>query len=326
MAKVSVVIPVYNVASYLHKCVDSVLNQTLNDIEIILVDDGSTDGSGDICDEYASLGVVVIHQKNKGLSAARNAGLNIATGEYIAFLDSDDYVAEQMYYDMYSVANSRGIDIVYCDYVYDNNGKISPGGGIYLPPGRRIENAEIRSILITEQSKTILWFAWKSLFRRNLLLSNRIRFIEKNIIEDTPFNLEAALCAESIWFINKGLYYYVQTPNSLMRLKYKRNFCERLNNCYLARKQISEKYHLEGYKKALNTYNMKHSVVLLLANEMNHHCSFKEKRAEYRNIRECELVSDTFKNTSTSLIRSRIRFMALLLKYRLYFIMALLTP
>ena len=325
MAKVSIIIPVYNAAPYLNRCVDSVLAQTLDDLEIILVDDGSTDGSAALCDAYAGRGAVVLHRNHQGLSAARNAGMDVAVGEYIAFLDSDDYIDPRMYDEMYSVGRREGIDIVCCDYAQVKNGVVSRGAGPYLPAGRIIGQEEIRRLLITEQSRSVLWFVWKSLFRRRFLADHGIRFLEEKIIEDTPFNLEALLCAKCVWCIDKAFYYYVQTPDSLMRAKYKPDFCDQINNCYLARKRISEKYHLEGFEKALYAYQMTHSIVLLLSNEMNHHCSFREKREVYRQIRECPMVSDTFRNAGVRLIRSRIRVPVIMLKYRLYDALAVIT-
>ena len=104
MAKVSVIIPIYKVEKYLSRCLDSVVNQTLDDIEIVLVDDGSPDSCPEICDRYAKKDsrIKVIHKKNEGLGYARNSGMLIATGEYIAFLDSDDYVSKDMYEKVYS--------------------------------------------------------------------------------------------------------------------------------------------------------------------------------------------------------------------------------
>ena len=104
---ISIIVPVYNVEPYLNKCLDSIVNQTYKKLEIILIDDGSTDNSGLICDEYASKDnrIIVVHQKNKGLSAARNVGLNIAKGDYIAFVDSDDFIEKDMYFTMYNVMN-----------------------------------------------------------------------------------------------------------------------------------------------------------------------------------------------------------------------------
>lgn len=117
---ISVIIPIYNVEEYLEKCVNSVLNQTYSDLEIILVDDGSTDNSGKICDELKNKDnrIIVIHQENQGLSAARNAGIAKALGEYIAFVDSDDYIMEDMYETLYKNLEKTDADISICKYQY----------------------------------------------------------------------------------------------------------------------------------------------------------------------------------------------------------------
>lgn len=141
MTKVSVIIPIYNAENYLKKCIESVLHQTLQGVEIILVDDGSTDGSGAICDQYSVFqNIKVLHQENKGLSAARNTGLDAATGDYVAFLDSDDYVDPEMYNEMYLTAKKENVDIVYCNYAVVKNDKILPGGG-YIPSCRKKNRA-----------------------------------------------------------------------------------------------------------------------------------------------------------------------------------------
>jgi len=124
MIKVSVIVPIYKVEKYLRRCIESLINQTLDKIEIILVDDGSPDSSGKIADEYASYkNVKIIHKKNGGLSSARNAGIAVALGEYIGFVDSDDYVELDMFEYLYNNAEKNDSDIAACGYtvIYPNN-------------------------------------------------------------------------------------------------------------------------------------------------------------------------------------------------------------
>ena len=117
MPQISVIVPVYKVEQYLKRCVDSILHQTFSDLEVILVDDGSPDNCPAMCDKYAGTDsrVKVIHQKNAGVSAARNAGLSVASGEYITFVDSDDFIDPQMYEKMLAVAEKYDCDVVMCD-------------------------------------------------------------------------------------------------------------------------------------------------------------------------------------------------------------------
>lgn len=122
MCELSVIVPVYNVEKFLPRCIDSILNQTLKDLELILIDDGSTDSSGKICDEYARKDkrIRVIHQKNSGVSVARNAGLELVTGKYVSFIDSDDFIDPQMYKVMLSVAYEKLVDVVGCGTLMHN--------------------------------------------------------------------------------------------------------------------------------------------------------------------------------------------------------------
>ena len=126
--KISVVVPVYNAERFLHKCVDSILSQSFSDLELILVDDGSPDNSGAICDDYARQDsrVKVIHQRNSGVSVARNRGIQEASGDYIGFVDSDDWIDSEMYAVLYQTAKKEHTDIVMCDSmtVYDDGRKV----------------------------------------------------------------------------------------------------------------------------------------------------------------------------------------------------------
>lgn len=324
MPKVSVIIPIYNVEKYLGKCIDSVLAQTLDDLEVILVDDGSTDGSPEICDEYARhSNVTVIHQKNKGLSAARNSGMRAAKGEYVAFIDSDDYVAVEMYAEMYSCAKQNSVDIVCCNYALVKDEKVLPNQDGYFPENTIIGPFEIRNILTSKQGSKLLWFSWKSLFSREMLMKNDIWFIEEPIVEDSPFNLDAMLSANAICFINKPFYYYVQTPTSIIRGGYKKDFNLKLNNGYIARKAISDKHNLVGYLDPLYTYNMTHTMVMLVSNEKKNPAPLAERVRVLKEIRNTDIARETFAHADVNLIRSRIRWAVLLLKYRVYWLLAL---
>lgn len=122
---ISVIIPVYNIEKYIFKCLSSVASQKYTNLEIIVVDDGSTDNSGEICDMFAAGDnrIKIIHQKNAGLSAARNAGIDASKGEYIGFIDGDDYIDKMMYYEMIHIIEQNDADMVICDYEsVDENG------------------------------------------------------------------------------------------------------------------------------------------------------------------------------------------------------------
>ena len=129
MELISVIVPVYNVEAYVAKCIESIQNQSYQHLEIILVDDGSTDDSGDICDQYAAYDdrIKVIHQENGGLSAARNTGIEAANGDYIGFVDSDDYIGLTVYEDMLHLLKENNLDIIEFTAFRDKNGTIIEG-------------------------------------------------------------------------------------------------------------------------------------------------------------------------------------------------------
>lgn len=171
--KVSISVPIYNVESYLQQCLDSLVNQTLKDIEIILVDDGSTDGSGAICDKYAVMDkrIIVVHKENGGLASARQAALDVATGEYFCACDADDWAESTMYEKLYIKAKNTDADIVMCNY-YVN----------YTEKGQEIE-CKVRSTIDSQEKIIELALEgkytcniWNKLFRRDIFVKNCIQW------------------------------------------------------------------------------------------------------------------------------------------------------
>lgn len=187
---ISVVIPVYNVEQFLEECVDSVLCQTFQDYEIILVDDGATDNSGVICDEYAKNDdrIKVIHRKNGGLSAARNTGLDAATGEYVYFLDSDDWIKNETLQTLVSLAKSDNSDVVFFDaFVFFTDCEEDPNVYKY-GRNQKYETAKgqemLKSLLATDEYRTAVPLM---LFKTSYLRDNELRFREGILHEDELF-------------------------------------------------------------------------------------------------------------------------------------------
>ena len=209
----SIIIPVYNVAEYLPKCLDSLVCQDLTDCEILLIDDGSTDGrSGAICDEYADkypMLIRVIHQENGGLGAARNAGLAIAVGEYVLFIDSDDYVAPQMI-DTLRPQMERGTDIVFFGFLIVQNNEV-----VSLPSYERCRSA----VCLEEAPERLLETpsAWNKLWKRSLFTDNGIWFPPRLWYEDMATTPKLLACAETIASIPDDLYFYVLRDGSITR-------------------------------------------------------------------------------------------------------------
>lgn len=223
MVLVSVIVPVYNVEQYLERCVESIRNQTLKEIEIILVDDGSPDECPRLCDEYAELDerIKVIHKKNGGLSSARNAGIQNSRGKYIGFIDSDDYIESNMYEKLYEAAESNNVDMVMADcWKVTNQKKILKTceirSGLY---NNEDLEKEIYPKLIMRNSIEFgpILSVWNCLYKREILQENKLFFDEEILwSEDCIFS---ALCVYSIssflYLKGEPLYNYMYNPQSI---------------------------------------------------------------------------------------------------------------
>jgi hypothetical protein len=208
----SIIVPVYKVENYLPKCIDSILAQTFTDFELILVDDGSPDGCPALCDAAAEKDarIRVIHQKNGGLSAARNAGLDAARGAWIGFVDSDDYIAPEMYEVLYQAVQSTGADLALCDYAeVDEAGTPCPQMHVSLSGGE-LTGQE----LLKRASGLMVQLAWNKLYRRAVFA--QLRYPEGKLNEDLFLIPEVCLQIKKAVVVPKALYCYVQRGGSIM--------------------------------------------------------------------------------------------------------------
>lgn len=217
--KVSIIIPVYNVGKHLEKCLVSVLNQTLKEIEVIAINDGSTDESLRILNQFSKVDsrLLIINQENQGVSAARNKGLSLAQGEYIGFVDSDDYIELTMYEKLYKYAKMNDSDIVVSN-VYDEDMK-SQKISLSLET-QHIEIDHCRMDKFLENNFYRIGHAvWHKIFRRSLIVENEIEFFSYQEVssEDMLFNLFALSCAKTIDYLNEPLYHYVIHEKSLTK-------------------------------------------------------------------------------------------------------------
>lgn len=212
---ISVVVPVYNVAEYLPECVDSIINQTYKNLEIILVDDGSTDACPDICDEYAKRDsrIRVIHKKNGGLSDARNAGLDICTGEWIGFVDSDDYIAPSMYETLYCSAVEAQADVSVCQLIRDKNGKL-----LYSNYKRGTEILYSKEDMINRMFCGGSIAVWSKLYRKNIFLD--LRFPVGKTNEDSFVILSIIGNTAKMVIIPDALYYYRIRIDSISNVRH----------------------------------------------------------------------------------------------------------
>lgn len=217
MKKISVIIPVYNVEKYLKECLDSVVNQTLKDLEIICIDDGSTDGSSDILKEYSIKDerFVVINQENQGLSVARNNGLNIATGDYVAFLDSDDYLLNNDYYEkLYNACEKYNADIAVASIIRGNEKKSKY---IFKVDKEEVAADYYNKLVICDVPDSN--YVWNKLYRRDKLIKTGIKFLPGVLYEDMYFTHKILFYIGKIVSVPDVCIFYRKRLGSIIRIK-----------------------------------------------------------------------------------------------------------
>ncbi len=219
---ISVVVPIYNVELYLRKCIDSIVNQTYKDLEIILVDDGSPDNCGLICDEYAKMDnrIKVIHKENGGLSTARNAGLDIATGSYIGFVDSDDWIEPTMYEKMYSFLVENNLDLVECGINLISSSSVTSfiTSQNIIVSGRNSLKMHLDTNGRTNQSQPRT-AVWSKLFKSSFWADKR--FPVGEIHEDYLLTCYALYEAKRVGILREGLLnHLVDNPTSIVNSKF----------------------------------------------------------------------------------------------------------
>ena len=249
---ISVIIPIFNVEKYLRRCLNSVLRQENVSLEIILVDDGSTDSSGSICEEYAAryTNIKCIHIKNSGPSTAKNFGYDVATGDYVAFIDSDDEIKSEMFSTMLEFGLKHNADIVCCNYIQvDEDGNISHTN--YTDKGYVLTQDEaLKAILIKDK---IFSQCWTKIYKRQTMHENGVRNTEGlKTEEDFIYNIQAFACSKTVCIVDKPLYIYTHRLKSLSKDYYRDHISQYIDNRILrlemVDKIICEQFpHLKKY-------------------------------------------------------------------------------
>lgn len=251
--KISVIVPVYNTENYVERCIRSILAQTYENLEIICVDDGSTDKSGTILDGISKEDnrLRVIHNGRSGVGISRNIAMQEATGDYYGFVDSDDYIASDMYLRLLSAIEENNVDIVTCSYYLDYDGKIE------ITKNRREVSAFpmkmdkfLQYVWERDIYKGVANYLWTKLYRKNLIKDEKGELI--NRFEsgfsgtDIVFNARVCICAKSILYVDMPLYYYTQRKDSIVH-----NSLTQLNTLswVKAYEQILDIYYEQGVQK-----------------------------------------------------------------------------
>ena len=252
--KISIIIPVYNVEKYLCECINSVISQTYKNLEIILVNDGSLDKSGDICNAYADKDkrIKTIHKTNGGLSSARNAGIEVATGEYITFLDSDDYWDDNNALE--EVMNQ--VKLTNCEVIswgvkklYEKNKRIQDTG-IHIKSNKKINNSKEDSFYLLIKNGCYIASSCNKLIKTDLIIDNKLYFIEGMKSEDIDWCARVAISAKSFEFINNSFYIYRQRGESISKNLKEENIIDLLQAIKICYGLIKENPNI----KFKNTY------------------------------------------------------------------------
>lgn len=252
--KISVVVPVYNTEEYLPRCLDSILSQTYKDLEIILVNDGSTDSSGEICNLYSQQDdrIKVIHKENGGLSSARNIAIEISRGNYIVFVDSDDWIVEDIYEHCVDVAETMKCDVVDFQCVF-TNGEIINTNSIITNKIELVEGKEIlRDYLLRGQTEKSPFSSCRKLYKRELFAT--VRFPEGKINEDIATNYKVLMNCNRIAHTSKIGYFYFQDSRSTTRNGLKKRDFDLLDAC----KELKKLSQNEEYQDIKYLVNVKY--------------------------------------------------------------------
>ena len=259
MKKVSIIIAVYNSEIFLNRCLDSVLNQTLKDVEIIIVNDGSTDGSLKILKDYASIYsyIILLDQENSGYSAAINRGLNTASGEYIAFVDGDDYIEHDMIETLYKEAKVSDLDLVLCNWDrVDANGNFLSYNEHSDFENKIFDRNEILREFFLNKKELVEGYSWNKLIKRSLLNEFNIRYPNINY-SDMPAIFKILTKVNKCKYINKTLYHYVQNNTSITHTKTESNLKNYVKAIQMVHTILMEENLISEFKEAYFIFKIK---------------------------------------------------------------------
>ena len=251
---ISIIVPVYNVEKYVEKCINSIINQTYKNLQIILVDDGSKDNSGKICDEFKLKDnrIEVIHKNNGGLSDARNAGLKLAKGDYIGFVDSDDYIEADMYETLYNLIKKNNSDISIVSFYEMYNGKVI---GV-RKSNELLEFSKIEAIKELLIDTRIQSYAWNKLFKKSLF--ENIEFPTNKNFEDIATTLLLFEKANKVTLLEEPKYYYLRRDDSIIGDRNFKTYKDYLDVIY-------DKYiYLDGKYQELDLYNCYNYIINMI--------------------------------------------------------------
>ena len=315
---ISIIVPIYNAEKYMKKCIDSILSQTLENIEIILVNDGSVDNSANIADEYSRVDrrVRVIHQNNSGPSVARNTGISVARGKYIGFVDCDDYIEKTMYEELFKSADKNNVQVAMCsyieNYIYKNESHIIKAN---LKPGKIYNKQGIQNNIINTFAKNEnygFYSLCNKIYLREWLIESNLKIDEnRDHGEDWWFNINVLSKIDNFIYIDKELYNYIHINSNSLMFKYRENQFELFLDGRLKMKEIMPIEYIED-----NDFNKRFvyefsSYIIRTLKEIDNKKRRKELINNVLNNEEVYRLPIHFKIT-TSLMKYKLKSLALL--------------
>lgn len=271
--KISVIVPIYNSEDYLVKCIESIICQTYHNLEIILIDDGSTDGSPGICDHYGEVDerVKVIHKENGGNTSARKAGLAIAEGEYVGFVDSDDWIEPEMYEVLYKICKEKNLDIISCGFFNEREDEREEIAD-FLEEGLHIvddHDAFLQSVMKgnPRNSENIYSYLWAKLIRREIVLCAQGKIDDKIVfVEDRALLYTCYYNIRRLYILKRHLYHYrIRKDSTINRAD--DYTISKLNDVYAYQKELFLSHHASKELHRLNEqFLVKHLVAALRKN------------------------------------------------------------
>lgn len=294
---VSIIVPVYNTEKYLSKCLDSILNQSHNNIEIILINDGSTDSSLNIIREYSEKyeNIVVINQVNKGQGEARNQGIKISSADYITFVDSDDWISEDYIKILYTsvIDNDADISVGNIIGVLSNNMK-----NIHYPKFKYCELIGKDAVSYLLLDKELKSYPCAKLFKKNLFINNEIAFPGKMYYEDLAVVMQSTFYANKVILLNKYIYYYLQNNESSTRTPNMKNITDRLKALTIIKEFFIKNKCFEFYSDRYRHFCLFHLYLIInQINDWNFKISYDEIIQYIVNLIEVDFSKKLINNT-----------------------------
>lgn len=330
--KVSIIIPVYNSEKTLEKCIDSVRDQTYKNIEILIINDGSQDNSLSIMNKYKNKDkrIIIINQENKGLSGARNTGIKNATGDYITFIDSDDYINETMIEECMNIFIKYNCDAIRNNYIYDypngnkslNKDEINKEQLINLKDENQKESL-VKKILMGK----IQSYSWLLIIKRKIFTEKHLQFDEDILfMEDIIFLNRLLLSIDSIFLMGKPNYYYYQNKEGMT--KNYSNYIKNMNNILIMNQRLNEilslyKERAYYYIEITNAMYI-NGIIGYLKDIIINNQEYSKIEIELKKIREKDIMKYMLKNKNTKILKIHYRIYIFLYRLRMYNLLILM--